>query len=56
VVVELVVELMEHAMSHAGADEAMAEFEAQMLEFDVAEFVEAYRQQRDFESEHDSAV
>ncbi len=56
IVVELLVELMEHAMSHAGDDDAMAEFEAQMLEFDVAEFVELYRQQRDFESEHDTAI
>lgn len=56
VVVELLVELMEHAMSHAEDDEAMAEFESQMLDFDVAEFVETYRAQRDFESEHDSAV
>ncbi|MFB6164316.1 MAG: DUF5815 family protein [Haloarculaceae archaeon] len=56
VVVELLVELMEHAMSHAGDDGAMAEFEARMLEFDVGEFVEQYRKERDFESEHDTAV
>jgi hypothetical protein len=34
----------------------MAEFEEQMLEFDVSEFVEQYRAQRDFESEHDTAI
>ena len=56
VVVELLVELMEHAMSHAEDDGAMAEFEEQMLEFDVSEFVEQYRAQRDFESEHDTAI
>jgi len=56
VVVELLVELMEHAMSHAGDDDAIAAFEDQMLEFDVSEFVDRYRRQRDFESEHDSAV
>ena len=56
IVVELVVELMEHAISHADDDEAISEFETQMLEFDVAEFVEQYRAQRDFESEHDAAL
>ncbi|MFB6178989.1 MAG: DUF5815 family protein [Halorientalis sp.] len=56
VVVELLVELMEHAMSHAGDDDAMAAFESQMLEFDVGAFVDAYRREREFESEHDSAV
>jgi hypothetical protein len=56
VVIELLVELMEHAMSHAEDDGAMAEFEEQMLEFDVSEFVEQYRAQRDFESEHDTAI
>jgi hypothetical protein len=56
IVVELVVELMEHAMSHAENDEAMAEFEEQMLEFDVAAFVDRYRAERDLESEHDTAM
>ncbi|ADD06124.1 uncharacterized protein Nmag_2565 [Natrialba magadii ATCC 43099] len=56
IIVELVVELMEHAISHAEDDTAVSEFESQMLEFDVSEFVEQYRQQRDFESEHDRAL
>ncbi len=56
IIVELLVELMEHAISHAESGEAMTEFEQQMLEFDVAAFVEEYRQERDFESEHDTAV
>jgi len=56
VVVELVVELMEHAISHADDGDAMAAFEAEMLDFDVAAFVDEYRQARDFETEHDSAV
>jgi len=56
VVVELVVELMEHAVSHADDQNAVQEFEQQMLEFDVAAFVDAYRAQRDFEDEHDTAV
>ena len=56
VVVELVVELMEHAISHADDQNAIQEFEQQMLEFDVAAFVEAYRAQRDFTDEHDTAL
>ncbi|RDI72381.1 DUF5815 family protein [Halopelagius longus] len=47
ILVELVVELMEHAISHADDESAISEFEAQMLDFDVAEFVEEYRAQRD---------
>jgi len=53
VVVELVVELMEHAISHADDDSAMSEFEEQMLRFDVAEFVDRYREDREFEGEFD---
>ncbi|WP_135535725.1 MULTISPECIES: DUF5815 family protein [Halostella] len=56
IAVELVVELMEHAISHADDDTAMTEFEEQMLDFDVAEFVAEYRRQRDFADEHDTAV
>jgi hypothetical protein len=55
IVVELLVELMEHAVSHAD-DETASEFEAQMLEFDVPAFVDEYREQRDFESEVDTPV
>ncbi|QLG49190.1 DUF5815 family protein [Natrinema halophilum] len=56
IIVELVVELMEHAISHAENDAAVSEFESHMLEFDVSEFVDQYRRQRDFESEHDRPV
>ncbi|NUB89598.1 hypothetical protein HT576_00930 [Haloterrigena sp. SYSU A121-1] len=56
IVVELVVELMEHAVSHADDAAAISEFETQMLEFDVEEFVDQYRRQREFESEHDRAL
>lgn len=48
IIVELVIELMEHAISHAD-DVAMDEFESAMLEFDVGEFVEQYRQERNTE-------
>ena len=47
IIVELVVELMEHAVSHAEDDSAVSDFETQMLDFDVSEFVEQYRAQRD---------
>ncbi|MFC4248174.1 DUF5815 family protein [Natribaculum luteum] len=56
IVVELVVELMEHAVSHAEDETAVTEFESQMLEFDVEAFVDEYRQVRDFETEHDRPV
>jgi hypothetical protein len=56
VVVELVVELMDHAVSHAEAESSKTEFQEQLEEFDVEEFVDVYRQQRDFEDEYDTAV
>lgn len=56
IVVELLVELMEHAVSHAEDDDALTEFERQMLQFDVEAFVEEYRRERDFEDEYDTAV
>jgi len=54
VVVELVVELMDHAVSHAETEAPKSEFEDQMLEFDVQEFVEEYREAREFEDEYDT--
>jgi hypothetical protein len=56
VVVELLVELMDHAVSHAEDESATTEFERQMLEFDVSEFVDQYRDRREFHSEHDRPV
>jgi hypothetical protein len=56
IVVELLVELMEHAVSHAENDSAMTEFEEDMLDFDVEAFVEQYRRERDFSGPHDRAV
>ena len=49
IVVELVVELMDHAVSHADDDAAVADFEAQLADFDVEAFVEEYRSIRDFD-------
>lgn len=56
VVVELIVELMDHAISHADDDEAISSFESQMLEFDVSAFVEEYRRERDFQGPADQPV
>lgn len=51
IIVELIVELMEHAVSHTDDPNATAEFEAQMLDFDVEEFVDQYRDQRDLSAD-----
>ena len=56
IVVELVVEMMDHAVSHAEDEAAVEEFERQMLEFDVGEFVDEYREARDFDSALDEPV
>ncbi|ESS05222.1 MAG: hypothetical protein A07HB70_02263 [uncultured archaeon A07HB70] len=50
-IVELVVEVMEHAVSHAEDDDAVRQFESSMLDFDVAEFVERYRAERDLSAD-----
>ncbi len=50
VVVELLVGLMDHAVEHAGNDAAVREFEAQLAQFDVAAFVDAYRREREFDT------
>ncbi len=55
IIVELVIELMEHAVSHGEDENALTQFEQQMLEFDVSEFVSEYRAQRDL-SEDDVFV
>jgi hypothetical protein len=34
----------------------MSQFEEDMLNFDVSEFVEQYRRERDFSGPHDQAV
>ncbi|MFB6069800.1 MAG: DUF5815 family protein [Halanaeroarchaeum sp.] len=55
-VVDLVLDLMEHAVSHADDEDATAEFEETMADFDVEAFVEEYRDVRDFEDEWDDPV
>jgi len=54
VVVELLVELMDHAVGHAENETATRKFEQQLTQFDVEAFVDAYREQRDFEDEFDT--
>jgi hypothetical protein len=49
-IVELVIELMEHAVSHAD-EAAVSEFEESMLQFDVSAFVDQYRDERETEAE-----
>lgn len=51
IIVELIVELMEHAISHTDNPNATTEFEEQMLNFDVDEFVDQYRDQRDLSAD-----
>ncbi|MWV63290.1 hypothetical protein GRS48_00375 [Halorubrum sp. JWXQ-INN 858] len=51
VIVELVVELMEHAVSHAEDGEALSRFEEEMMAFDVTAFVDQYRAERDLDAE-----
>lgn len=50
VIVELVIEFMEHAVSHTD-ERALGEFEEAMVAFDVAAFVEEYREERDLSAE-----
>lgn len=56
VVVELLVELMDHAVGHASTSAVHEDFEDQLAEFDIEAFVEEYRASRDFEDEHDRPV
>jgi len=54
-VVAEVVDLMEHAISHADDGPTVQEFEQQLEAFELETFVDAYRAERDFESEYDTA-
>ena len=49
VIVELVVELMDHAMSHSDDDSAKADFATSLDAFDVDAFVDRYRDERDLD-------
>lgn len=56
IIVELLVELMDHAISHAEDDDLHDTFAEQLESFDVEGFVEEYRAAREFESERDRPV
>lgn len=49
VLVELVLEVMEHAMTHAEDDDARAAFADRLADFDVGAFVDHYREHRDLD-------
>ena len=51
IIVELIVEVMDHAVSHAEDPELVASFEAEMAAFDVSEFVDIYREERELTAE-----
>ena len=51
IIVELIVEVMDHAVSHADDPELVASFEAEMAAFDVSEFVDIYREERELTAE-----
>jgi len=53
VVVELIVEMMGHALSHTDDPAAREQFREQLSTFDLSEFVDRYRRRRDFADEHD---
>lgn len=55
-VVELLVELMDHAVGHVEDEKAVEAFDEQLDQFDIEEFVDIYRRERDFETEFDVPV
>ncbi len=55
VIVELLVELMDHAVSHSDDPDQQADFAADLESFDVERFVDTYRRERDFETAGDHA-
>lgn len=54
-VVELLIELMDHAVGHVTDEAVRTEFESQMGEFNVDAFVNQYRDSRDWEGRADRA-
>lgn len=53
IIVELLVELMDHAVSHGSEAEVRADFSSQLEAFDIESFVTAYRETRDFDAHGD---
>ena len=56
VIVELLVELMDHAISHTDDREIQTSFAELLDSFDIATFVEEYRSMRDFDDQYDRAM
>lgn len=56
IIVELIVDMMEHAIGHAEDGPTVQEFESKLETFDVDEFVDLYRKEREFEDEFDTAL
>lgn len=56
IVVELLVELMDHAVSHAEDPETADRFQRQLESFDIETFVSAYREAREFEVADDRSA
>ena len=51
IIIELIIEVMDHAVSHSDDTGLIAGFEADMAEFDVAEFVDTYREERELSAD-----
>ena len=56
VIVELLVELMDHAVSHSEDDDLHGSFTQQLRDFDIDEFVDHYRNQRDLSDRYDRPI
>ena len=56
IIVELLVELMDHAIGHSDDPAVISSFEDSLSAFDIDAFVEDYRAQRDFSDEFDQPV
>lgn len=50
IIVELVIELMDHAMTHSEDDQARSDFTTALDSFEVETFVDRYREERDLDS------
>ncbi len=51
IIIELIIEVMDHAVSHSDDTGLIAGFEADMAEFDVEEFVDTYREERELSAD-----
>lgn len=56
IVVELLIELMDHVIGHSEDADIRTEFDTQLADFDVESFVDEYRDQRDLSDPHDRPI